>query len=54
MDISTERCELLVYICIYVHVSISLKMQAGGSSDILANIYQTTWHHIPKGSSLHG
>jgi hypothetical protein len=28
-----------------------LKMDAADSSETLVTIYQTTWHHIPKGSN---
>lgn len=29
------------------------KMEATGTPDILLHIYQTTWCHLPKGSTLH-
>jgi hypothetical protein len=31
----------------------TLKMEAIGSSGTLVNFYQTTWRHIPEGSTLH-
>jgi hypothetical protein len=34
------------------HYELTLKMEAGGSSETLVAIYQTIWHHVVEDSDL--